>query len=144
MSNEKNTPTEAPIVHVGTIRPKGPKKEYLLLRKTQNQHFEWFAEGPNGQEVSCDLAAPTIQEAIRLAWRKWETQHFLPLNCGFRFTLPERDEIGRNAYFYEMVASFGTATGPYLDDKVDHMCTVTQPSREALDVMKRLQAAGRL
>ena len=93
-----------------------------------------------GVEVPTDISAETSEEALRLAHRQWKGSDFRTLRCGYRFTLPERDEIGSNALFHQMAASYATMNGVYFDDELGHQCIVKDASQEAYDLYKRLSS----
>ena len=139
----EKTDVAGPLIHVGFVRRKGPKKTFLYLRQIDKQ-FSWFEENERGQEQATHVSASSISQALRAAQRQWRDETFTPLHCGFRFTLPERDEIGRPAYFCEMVNSFKSMTGVYRDAKIDGNCIVQKPSSDALDLWHALEAKGRL
>lgn len=104
------------------------KGSTLYFLRKKGDDFVWF-EGEN----ETPIVSKNIEEAIRLANRKW---HFRMLACGFRYTLPERDEHGNNALFYQMAASQKTLTGVYFDEELGHPCIVQNASGEALDLLK--------
>lgn len=116
---------------------------FLFLRQESPSHYVWYEE-KNGSENPTGIAAPTIEEAIRLAKSEWKNQSFRTLNCGFRYTLPERDEHGNNALFNHMVAAYSSPTGTYFDTELGHNCQVHFASVEALDLLKRLKQDNRL
>lgn len=126
------------LIHIATIRVSGGGKQTLYLRK-QDTRYVWLLLGGEGQESESTVAADSAEEAIRLAWRHWENDGFQPLRCGYRFTLPERDEIGVNALFHQMVASYSTMNGIYLDEELGHQCIVHDASAEALQVWASLR-----
>lgn len=126
------------LIHVGLIQPKNGIKTALFLRKKQECLFVWFKE-EGSLEIETPIIADTISEAIRLAWREWKSQSFRPLGCGYRYTLPERDEHGAPAYFYQMVASYSSPNGIYLDEELGTSCIVHNVSQEARGVWERLK-----
>ena len=99
---------------------------YLYLKKTGSETYQWF-EGDTATEVK----GITPEEAMRLAKRHWKSDSFHFVNCGFRYTLPERDEHGGNALFHQMVASYGAFNGIYYDEELGHSCVVKNASDEA-------------
>jgi len=66
------------------------------------------------------------------------------VNCGFRYTLPERDEHGYNALFHQMAASYATSNGVYFDEESGNNCFVNFASEEAKNLLKVLQTSKRL
>lgn len=132
MSEEKKS-SPPPLVHIGKIFQR--KWSYLLLRKTAPREYQWF-EMRDQQEVPANVVAENTEEAIRQAKRQWKHLNFTTLKCGFRFTLPERDEIGGNALFHQLAASYASVNGIYFDDEVGFNCIVNNPSREALAFLK--------
>lgn len=143
MTETNSTTKQETVVHAASIRPRGPEKTYLLLRSRSDGTFRWSIFTPQHEEDT-GVTAPSIAEAMQLAFAKWHDQGFRPLHCGMRFTLPERDEIGRNALFHEMVASYRTPTGNYMDTKISRPCIVNKASQEALDLWKTLAASQQL
>lgn len=110
------------LIHLAHIvTSKG--KQRLLLRMVEPRLFQWFLE-EGEQELVQEVSADTIEEAIRLAARQWKGDEFMPLNCGFRYTLPERDEHGINALFHQMGASLATPNGIYFDTELGNNCFV--------------------
>lgn len=139
------TTTQNKLIHVAQIRSEsGPLPSYLFLRKKDIANFTWFIEDQSGNEKETEVAAQTVDEALRLASRHWKRQNFRTVICGFRYTLPERDEHGLNALFHQMVASYSTMTGPYFDEDVGHLCVVHNASQEALNLWTRLRRDGKL
>lgn len=113
------------LIHVGIIQEKGVKI-YLFLREVAPQHYVWFKENEK-----TEVEATTIEEALRLAARFWKLDYFRTLNCGFRYTLPERDEHGTNALFHQMAASYASSNGIYFDEELGNNCVVYNASQEA-------------
>ena len=114
------------LVHAAFIdRPKVGRKT-LFLRKISDTQFSWFEENVDGKEEEMAISAPNVEEAIALARRALKEYNFRPLNCGFRYTLPERDEHGINALFWQMAASYSTSGGIYFDEEVGHNCFVAR------------------
>lgn len=127
------------LIHVGKITPNGGGVKYLYLRQKDPKKFTWYEE-----EVETPISAPTVEEAIRQAHLHWKRNSFRTLICGFQYTLPERDEHGVNAYFHQMVASYSTVNGVYVDEDRGHMCRVDNASQEALRLWKQLEKENRL
>lgn len=130
------------LIHIAFIYEKGRKA--LFLRKKEAYHYRWFHEIDAGAEMETDVTASGIEEAIRLARQKWQLYGFQTLNCGFRYTLPERDEHGINALFHQMSASCGNSNGIYFDDDVGHNCIVQNASLEAIALWHKLKEQKRI
>lgn len=131
------------LIHVGMYFVKGHWVN-LLLRKMEDNTYAWFEEVGESEELPTNVSAENPEEALRLAHRQWRASSFRTLRCGYRFTLPERDEIGTNALFHQMVASYATSNGVYFDDELGHQCIVREISQQAFDTWKRLDAQKRL
>ena len=109
------------IIHIGEIYP----QQILLLRKVHDNHYAWFLEDREKEEQT-EISAPNIEEAIRLAKKNWKHNFFKLIPSGFRFTLPERDEHGNNALFYQAVRSLNSMNGIYFDEELGCNCIVHQ------------------
>ncbi|MBA3237412.1 MAG: hypothetical protein H0T62_03560 [Parachlamydiaceae bacterium] len=132
------------LVHVAFIdRPKIGKST-LFLRKVSENQFNWFEEKRSGDEEEIGLHAPNVEEAIGLARRTLKELGFRTLICGFRYTLPERDEHGINALFWQMAASYTAPGGVYFDEEVGHNCFVQNSSLDALKLFKQLKSQNRI
>lgn len=122
------------IIHVATvIIPKEGKKKLYLLEFSPND-YRWYQE--DFKETS--IFGNTIEIALRNAYHHWKLYQFNPLMCGFRYTLPERDEHGINALYYQLASSRSSPNGIYLDENVGHNCFVQNYSDEAIDLLKKL------
>ena len=126
------------LIHVATIFLYKKGSCMLYLRQKGPLHFAWFIE-INGREEETDEVASTIEEALRLGRQRWKNDYFCTLNCGFRYTLPERDEHGINALFHQMVSSYSASNGVYFDDELGHNCFVQAASLQALDLWSKLR-----
>lgn len=138
--SEKNNES---LVHIGKYHPRHKGRRYLFLRERAPTHFIWYEE-EDGKELETEVEAPSIEEAMQLAHKTWKNDAFRTIICGFRYTLPERDEHGINALFRQMVASYSTPNGTYYDEELGHNCFVQSASREALDLWQQLQESNRL
>jgi hypothetical protein len=116
------------LIHVAYKIGGHGRKQWLFLRELSHDCYSWFTE--DGKKT--DVAAVSIDRAIRFAWEKWKDQGLHMLMCGFKYTLPERDEHGMNALYHEMVASYSTPNGIYFDGKAGFNCIVQNASLEAL------------
>jgi hypothetical protein len=132
------------LIHVAQILTDKGTYQWLYLRKVTPHAFTWFQETSEGSETETTVSALNIEEAIRLAFKFWKFQDIRPLNCGFRYTLPERDEHGLNALFNQMVASYTSMNGVYFDEELGANCFVQFASHEALSFWKRLAQAEKV
>lgn len=132
-----------PLVHVGMINIIQPHS-WRFLRKVAPYRYVWFEENEKGEEIETPIEAQSATEAIRLASAQWKKAYFQLLNCGFRYTLPERDEHGLNALFCQMAASYSTSNGVYFEEELGHLCYVQNASIEAQKLWKQLKQADRL
>lgn len=126
------------LIHVAKIFDKD-KHSLLFLRKVTNDEFRWFL----GKE-STPVFGINIEEALRLAPRHWKNDSYRTIICGFRYTLPERDEHGINALFHQMAASISTPNGVYFDEELGNNCFVQNYSLEARDLFFALRSQGEL
>lgn len=133
--------TTPKLIHVARFQPRDGRIHYLFLRQQGPKNFVWFEkeDGLNSSEKETSVSGPTIEEAMRLAHRFWKDVSFRTLVCGFRYTLPERDEHGINALFHQMLASYKSPTGIYFDEELGHNCIVQRASSEALEIGKILE-----
>lgn len=127
--------TNYKLIHVGKIFGNDGLNHYLLLRKISPDTFTWFTE----ENVPTEVTGFTIEEALRLAARRWKENAFRSVICGFRYTLPERDEHGINALYHQMAASYASPNGTYYDEELGNNCFVQNASSEALDLWHRLR-----
>jgi hypothetical protein len=122
-----------PLIHIGFIQThKG--KETLYLRMVAPYRFVWFLD-----EKETSVVGGNSEEAILLARKFWAKDYFRTLHCGFRYTLPERDEHGVNALYSQMAASYASMNGIYFDPDLSCNCFVQSASNEARTLMKHLQ-----
>lgn len=117
-----------------------PKKglRYLVLREVDPTRFSWFERQPDQTERDTEVFGTNIEEAMREAYRSFKDCAFRFVHCGFRYTLPERDEHGINALLREMIASYSSMNGVYFDNDVGHNCYVQAASDEAIELWKSL------
>lgn len=133
------TSTESNIIHLAKVTFPQKGSHLLLLRKKDATQYTWFEQQSDGSEIESHVTGPNIEEALRLARREWKDNSYRTINCGFRYTLPERDEHGMNALFHQMVASYNSMNGVYFDEELGHNCFVQAASQEALQLMKKLE-----
>lgn len=130
-------PTKFPIIHVAKMQRQNQGFIYCFLRKIEPYRYIWFLEDSTHIEKETPIWGGTSEEAIAAAYKAWKIEFFNTLNCGFRYTLPERDEVGTNALFYQMVASYRSMTGVYFDEELHANCIVQFASQEARELSKR-------
>lgn len=127
-----------PLIHIGRIQTKENPVVYLFLRQSPEKRYTWFVEGPDGEQET-EISENSICEALIKAKENWKGQAFRTVICGFRYTLPERDEHGENALYYQMAASYASSNGIYLDEDLGHTCIVQNASLEARKLWERLR-----
>ena len=110
---------------------------YLFLQEETRNHYRWYQNGE-----TTEIEGYTIAEALQHAHRHWRHEGITMIGCGFRYTLPERDEHGDNALFHQMVASYNSPNGVYFDEELGHNCYVQNASEEALALLRQLQEEG--
>ncbi|MCH9627073.1 MAG: hypothetical protein S4CHLAM2_07070 [Chlamydiales bacterium] len=123
------------LYHVGSIYP----KQYLFLNKLNSSEFQWVKALPLSQEEPTPCKGSTAAKAIQSAYKLWGDHDFRLLHCGFRYTLPERDEVGCNAFFWQMAQSYASASGRYFDEETGHLCYVDFASQEALELWRKIR-----
>ncbi len=131
------------IIHVAKIHLLHAGPRLLLLKQKGEGLYAWYEEH-DGQEVETSTQAGSVEEAMRLAHKKWRQDSFRTIICGFRYTLPERDEHGMNALFHQMASSYNSPNGVYFDSELGHNCFVQNASNEALSILQRLKASKRI
>lgn len=127
------------LIHVARIQVQNKGKAYLFLRQIDPFRYIWFQEDPQGIEAETPIWGGSIEEALLAAYQGWRHSEFCTVHCGFRYTLPERDEVGTNALFYQMIASYSSMSGIYFDEELGSNCIVQFASTEARDLWKRLK-----
>jgi hypothetical protein len=129
------------LIHVACIKEKGRGSIYLFLRQVDLGEYMWFKPDQNGAESKTDVHSHSIEEALRLGAKHWKKDNFRMINCGFRYTLPERDEHGTNALFYQMKDSYLSMNGIYFDEELKTNCIVHNASIESRDLLIQIQKA---
>lgn len=132
------------LIHVALIRVQNVGRIYLFLRQMEPYRYIWFREEQPGIETETGIWGGTAEEALLAAYRAWRLDDIRTLNCGFRYTLPERDEVGTNALFHQMAASYNSMTGVYFDEELGFNCTVQNASVEAKNLWQRLQQTSQI
>jgi hypothetical protein len=130
------------IIHVGSIQEKSRWK-FVFLREKALKSYVWFIDNENG-ESEMAISATTIEEALSQANKQLKSKGFKFLNCGFRYTLPERDEHGNNALFFQMKESYNSSNGVYFDEILGNNCHVQFASLEAQHLLRKLKKENRL
>ncbi len=130
------------LMHVGHIRKHG-RFAYLFLRRIDPYQYLWYEEDGD-EEKATSVSGVDVQDAIRQAHRHWKYDYFENLGCGFRYTLPERDEHGLNALFHQMAASYQSMNGVYYDEDLANNCIVHNASQVARDLLTKLKQKNRL
>lgn len=131
---ERSIASHPKIIHIARIQSsEDPFPHYLFLRKQGDNLFVWY-----DSKAELALSGSTVQETLKMGRKTWHLNSFRMVNCGFRYTLPERDEHGCNALFYQMVESYRSYNGIYFDEELGHNCYVNFASQEALALMKNL------
>lgn len=131
------------LIHVALIMEKGAWSP-IYLRKLDEQHFAWFTVNPDGSETQTPIDAISTEAAIQQAYPFWKSKNIRMLNCGFKYQLPERDEHGINALFWEMVAGYTSPNGIYFDQVAGSNFFVNFASQQALKLWKSLEKQGKL
>lgn len=139
---EKEIAPPPKLIHIAFKRGKG-KKEWLFLRQLATDCFCWHLEN-SSLESPTEVVAKNCSEAIKAAWLQWKTEELEMLMCGFRYSLPERDEHGINALFHQMAASYSSPNGIYFDVEAGFNCIVHNASSQALLLWKKLLQEKRL
>lgn len=133
------TKTERKLIHAARYFDGKGIWHYLFLRRLSPVRYTWCEESPDGTESLTEIEAITPEEAMRLAAKHWKLRSFQNVNCGFRYTLPERDEHGINAFFHQMAASNSSMNGIYYDEELGNNCFVQNASDEAYRLWQRLK-----
>ena len=136
--------TPGKVIHAARIQGTGGRPRYLLLRQCGDQQFCWFEFHGKDEDQETGVAAQTIDDALRIARPHWQGHAFRMVNCGFRYTLPERDEVGLNALFHQMASSYATSNGVYFDADLGNNCFVNFASEEARNLWKTLKEVNKL
>ena len=124
------------VIHVAAIYP----NQYLFLKKADDSLYQWFK--PNlvlDEEEKTLVVGSTVSRALAEGYKAWQESYFRLLHCGFRYSLPERDEVGSNALFWQMALSYNSPNGRYFDEEVGHLCYVDFASQEALGIWRKIR-----
>jgi hypothetical protein len=132
------------LIHIARIVASNGRIRYIYLRKSEPEGYRWYEGVDDSTEEETPVAGPTIEETIRLAVKHWNKQAYRNVNCGFRYTLPERDEHGINAYFVQMASSQSSMNGVYYDEELGNNCYVQNASIESFNLWQRLKKEDRL
>jgi hypothetical protein len=126
------------LMHIAKIFSDAGSYSYLLLKQLNPHLYSWFSLNKNNEEIETSVSGSTVEEAIQKARIHWRKDSFKTIQCGFRYTLPERDEHGMNAYFHQMEASYRSMNGVYFDEELGHNCFVQNASEEAKNLLYNL------
>lgn len=148
----QKTQTQAPaktfakLIHAAIIQDENGLSRFLFLRQKEQFLFVWSQEtSPQDSfEFETSITGMTVGEAILNARKQWRLDYFRTVNCGFRYNLPERDEHGINALFFQMVSSYASPNGVYFDEELGHNCFINFASIESRDLWQKLKKEGRL
>lgn len=132
------------LIHLAHIQLPKKGKSLLLLRERTPHDYGWYMETESESEEDTGIRGDTVEEALQIAHRHWKLESFKTVICGFRYTLPERDECGMNALFHQMAASHKSFNGIYFDEDLGHNCFVQNASQESLNLLQRLELQQRL
>lgn len=127
---------QSKLIHIASILVQNQGKTYLFLREIEPFRYIWFRNDPTGVETETEIWGGTVEEAILSAYQAWKYQEIRTIHCGFRYTLPERDEVGSNALFHQMAASYSSSSGIYFDEDLGSNCIVQFASSEARDFLR--------
>lgn len=127
------------LIHIARVQMQNQGSVYLFLRQIEPYRYIWFREYPIGVEIETAIWGGTTEEALLAAYKEWNRDEIRTVHCGFRYTLPERDEVGTNALFHQMVSSYLSMSGVYFDEELSSNCIVQFASTEARDLWNRLQ-----
>jgi hypothetical protein len=130
------------LIHVAKIYKEHEPIRFLYLREVEEGKFSWKEE-IESEEIDTGVTASSIDEAMQKAQKKWGIDYFKTLGCGYKYTLPERDEIGSPALFHQMVKSYSIPGGIYQDED-DGLSIVQNASQEALRLWHQLSSRGKL
>jgi hypothetical protein len=126
-------------IHVAAIYP----RTYLFLRKVENSSFQWFQVNHTlNIEEKTSVQSSSYIGAIAEGYKAWKESYFRLLHCGIRYLLPERDEVGSNALFWQMALSYNSPNGHYYDEEVGHLCYVDFASHEALEIWRKIRPSA--
>lgn len=130
------------LLHVAMIHTSSGLK-YLFLRRLDKDHLAWFLEDERG-ELKTSLEARSLDDAMRIARKAWKNDSFNTIGCGYKFTLPERDEHGNNAFWRDMCLSLNSFNGVYYDEELGHNCIVNQIPLNSRLLYEKLKKENRL
>lgn len=132
------------LIHLAQVQLPKQGLRYLFLRKKDTHDFFWSEGLIEGEEQDTGVSGLKLEDAMREGIRKWKKMPFRMIHCGFRYTLPERDEHGINALFHQMAASYASFNGIYFDPELGSNCFVNFASIEARDLWHRLRKLNKL
>jgi len=75
--------TNNKLIHIAKLEySKRGVTPLLLLRETGEHKFTWYFEKERGMEEETSVEGSTIEEAMRLAHKKWKNTGFTTIKCG--------------------------------------------------------------
>jgi len=131
------------LIHIAQVSFEKKGKHWLYLRQLEPLKYVWFVVEEDKEQES-GIWGATSEEAIFEGITHWRKFQFTSLNCGFRYTLPERDEIGTPALFHQMAASYATMNGIYFESELGCNCIVQNAPLLSRQLWDALRQKGRL
>ena len=115
------------IIHKALVNNK-----WIDLVEIEPGKYGWY-EG----EHSLDLNAASIPLAFVIARKAYPD--FNPIAAGYKYTLPERDEHGKEALYCEAVKSLESSNGVFFDEKAGHNVVVHLIPQKTIDLIRGLK-----
>ncbi len=112
------------IIHKARVNNK-----WIDLVEIEPAKYGWY-EG----DRSLDLNAGSIPLAFSIARKAFPD--FLPIAAGYKYTLPERDEHGKEALYCEAVKSLESPNGVFFDEKAGHNVVVHLIPQKTIDLIR--------
>lgn len=112
------------IIHKARVNNK-----WIDLVEIEPAKFGWY-DG----DRSLDLNATSIPLAFAKARKTFS--NFLPIAAGYKYTLPERDEHGKEALYCEAVKSLESSNGVFFDEKAGHNVVVHLIPQKTIDLIR--------
>lgn len=105
------------IIHIAKL----DRDKIITLQELTPGLFDWF-----DQDKSLNLSSSSIEEAFKKGRKELKARGFSPIHCGYKFTLPERDEHGKEALYIDMMKSLASPNGIFFDETMGHNAVVHQ------------------
>ena len=112
------------IIHKALVNNK-----WIDLVEIEPGQYGWF-DG----DLSLGLKASTIPLAFSMARKNFSS--FKPISAGYKYTLPERDEHGKEALYYEAVKSLESPNGVFFDEFAGHNAVVHLIPQKTIDLIR--------